>query len=77
MESIHSTKCLEGMKSRSHDLGAKIIIHSLNAICDNFLNVDKVAVVVLDTSVEIEATGFKAIFGLLFSISLVKCLTKR
>ena len=46
MESIDSTKSLEGMGSRSHDLGEEIKMHSLTVDCDTFSNEEKFAVVV-------------------------------
>ena len=36
IESRHSIKSLEGMGSSSHDLGAKLIMHSYNVNCDTF-----------------------------------------
>ena len=42
IESRYSIKSLEGMGSRSHDLGAELRMHSFTANCDNeaFLLVD-------------------------------------
>ena len=42
----HSVKSLEGMGSRSHDLGADLIMHSFTVDCDTFSNEEHVAVVV-------------------------------
>ena len=36
MESIHSSKCLEWMGSRSYDIGAEIKMHFLTGDCDTF-----------------------------------------
>ena len=36
IESRHSIKSLEGMGSRSHDLGADLRKHSFTVNCDNF-----------------------------------------
>ena len=64
------------MESRSHDLGAKLRIHSLTVDCETFSNKEKDAVVVPVTSVEAKITGSKAIFHLCFYTLLLKCLTK-
>ena len=48
---MHYIKSLEGIGSRSHDLGAEIIMHSFTVNCDTFSNEEKVAVVVPVTSV--------------------------
>ena len=53
IESRHSIKSLEGMGSRSHDLGAEIRMHSFTVDCDTFSNEEKVAAVVPATSVEV------------------------
>ena len=52
IESRHSIKRLEGIGSRSHDLEAKLTMQSFTINCDTFSNEEKVAVVVLVTSVE-------------------------
>ena len=36
IESRHSIKSLEEMRSRSHDLGAELRMHSFTVDCDNF-----------------------------------------
>ena len=38
IESRHSIKILEGMGSSSHEIGAKLRIHSLTVDCDIFSN---------------------------------------
>ena len=68
---------LEGMGSRSHDLGAELRMYSFTIDCDTFSNEEKVAVVVPVTSVEVEVTGSDAMLDLSFSTLLVKCLMKR
>ena len=74
MESRHSIKSLEGLGSRSHDLGAESIMHSLTVDCDTFSYVENVAVIVPVTSVEV--TGFDAMLALSFSTLLLECLMK-
>ena len=74
MKSRHSIKSLEGMGSRSHDLGAELTLHSFTVNCDTFSNEEKVAAVVPVTSVEV--TCSEAMFALCFSALLVKCLMK-
>ena len=68
---------LEGMGSRSLDLGAKLRMRSLTAYCDTFSTEENVTVVVQVTSVEVEETGSEAMLALSFSTSLLKCLMKR
>ena len=46
IESRYSIKCLEGMGSSSHDLGAELRMHSFTVNCDTFSNEEKVAAVV-------------------------------
>ena len=76
IESRHSIKSLEGMGSRSHDLGAELRMHSFTDDCDTFSNEGKVAVVVPVTSVEV--AGSEAdLLVLGFSTLLVMCLMKR
>ena len=53
IESMHYIKSLEGMGSRSHDLGAEIRMHSFTVDCDTFTNKEKVAVFVQAISVEV------------------------
>ena len=74
IESKHSIKSLEGMGSRSHDLGAEIRIHSFTVNCDTFSCEEKVAAVVPITSVEL--TCSEAMLPLSFSSLLVKFLMK-
>ena len=74
IESRHSIKSLEGMGSRSHDLGAELRMHSFTVNCDPFSNEEKVAAVVPVTSVEV--TCSEAMLTLSFSTLLVKCLMK-
>ena len=74
IESRHSIKCLEGMRSRSHDIGAELIMHSFTVDCDPFSTEDTVAVVVPVTSVEL--IGSEAMLALSFSTLLVMCLMK-
>ena len=74
MESIHSTKSLEWMGSRSLDLGAELRMHSFTVNCDTFSIEEKVAAVVPVTSVE--ATCSEAMLALSFSTLLVECLMK-
>ena len=61
----HSIKSLEGIESRSHDLGAEIRVHSFTINCDTFSNEEIVAVVVPLTSVEV--TCSEAMLALRFS----------
>ena len=75
IESRHSIKRLEGVGSRSHDLGAELRMNSFTVNCDTFSNEEKVAVVVPVTSIEV--TCSEAMLALSFSILLVKCLIKR
>ena len=75
IESRHSIKSLEGIGSRSHDLGAKERMNSFTVDCDTFSNEAKVAVVVTVTSVEVTSSG--AMLTLCFSTLLAKCLMKR
>ena len=75
IEYRHSIKSLEGVGSRSHDIGTELRMHSFNVDCDSFSNEEKVAVVVPVTSVEV--TCSEAMFALSFSTLLVKCLMKR
>ena len=63
------------MGSRSHDLGAEIIMHSLTVDCDTFSNEEKVAIVVPITSAEV--TCSEAMLALSFSTLSLKCLMKR
>ena len=74
LESRHSIKRLEGMGSRSHDLGAELRMHSFTVNCDTFSNEEKVAAVVPVTSVEV--TCSEAMLSLSFSALLVMCLMK-
>ena len=60
------------MGSSSHDLGAEIRMHYLTVNCDTFSNVEKVAVVVPVTNVEV--TCSEAMLALSFSTLLVWCL---
>ena len=53
IESRYSIKSLEWMGSRSHDLGAELIMHSFTVDCNTFCNEENVAVVVPVTSVEV------------------------
>ena len=41
MESRHSVKNLDGIGSRSHDLGAELRMHSLTVDCDSFSSEEK------------------------------------
>ena len=52
IESRNSINSLEGIGSRSHDLGAELRMHSFTVDYDTFANEKKVAVVVPVTSVE-------------------------
>ena len=74
IESRHSIKSLEGMRSNSHDLGAELRMHSFTINCDTLSNEEKVAAVVPVTSVEV--TCSEAMLALSFSTLLVKCLMK-
>ena len=74
IESRHSIKNLEGMGSRSHDLGVELRMHSFTVNRDTFSNEEKVAVVVPVTSVEV--TCSKAMLALHFPTLLAKCLMK-
>ena len=77
IESTHSTESIKGMGSRSHDLGAELGKYSLTVDCETISNEENVAKVVLVTGVEVEATGFTAMFAQIFSNLLLRCLTKR
>ena len=72
IESRHSIKSLEEMGSSSHDLEAKLRMHSFTVNCDTFSNEEKVAVVVPVASVEI--TCSEAMLALSLSTLLVECL---
>ena len=74
IESIHSIKSLEGMRSSSHDLGAELRMHSFTVNCDTLSNEEKVAAVVPVASVEV--TCSEAMLALSFSTLLVKFLMK-
>ena len=74
IESRHSVEILEWIGSRSHDIGAEIIMQSFAVNCSTFSNEEKVAVVVPVTSVE--ATCSEAMLALSFSTLLVMCLMK-
>ena len=67
-------KSLEGMGSRSHDLGAESILLPLTVDCDTFSNEEKFAVVFPVASVDI--TCSESMLALNFSTLLVKCLMK-
>ena len=75
IKSRHSIKSLEGMGSRSHDLGAELRMQSFTVDCDTFSNEENVAVVVPVTSVEVACS--EAMLALSLSNLLVKCLMKR
>ena len=75
IKSRHSIKSLEGMGSRSHDLGAELEMHSFSVDCDTFSNEEKVAVVVSVTSVEVTCSD--EMLAQSFSTLLVMCLMKR
>ena len=74
IESIHSTKSLEGMRSSSHDLGAELRMHSFTVNCDTFSIEENVAAVIPVTSVEV--TCSEAMLAQRFSTLLVMCLMK-
>ena len=74
IESRHSIKCLEGIGSRSHDIGAELRMHSFTVNCETFSNEEKVAAVVPVTSVEVACS--EAMLALSFSTLLAKCLMK-
>ena len=74
IESRHFIKSLDGMGSSSHDLGAKLRMHSFTVNCDALSNEEKVAAVVPVTSVEV--TCLEAMLALSFSTLMVKCLMK-
>ena len=75
IESRHSINRLEGMGSRSNDLGAEFIMHSFTLHSDTFSNEEKVAIVIPVTSVDV--TCSEAMLALCFSTLLVKCFMKR
>ena len=77
IESKHSIKSLEGMVSRSHDLGAELEMHYLTVDCYAHSNEEKVAVVVPVTSVEASVTVYDAMLALTFSTLSLDCLMKR
>ena len=70
IESRNSIKCLEGIGSSSHDLGAELRMHYFTVNCDTFSNEEKDAAVVTVTSVEV--TCSEAMVALSFSTLLVK-----
>ena len=74
IESIHYINSLEWMRSKSHELGAELRMHSFTVDCDTFSNEDKVAVVVPVTSAAV--TCSEAMLALSFSTLLIKCLIK-
>ena len=67
IESRHSIKSLEGVGSRSHDIGAEIRMHSFSVDCNTYSNEEEVAVVVSVTCVVVTC----------FSTLLVKCQKER
>ena len=74
MDSRHSTRSLEGLGSKSHDLGAEFRMQSFIVDCHTFTNEEKVAVVFPVASVV--ATGSEAMLALSFFALLSKCLMK-
>ena len=66
---------MEGMGSRSHDIGAELRMHSYTVDCDTFSNEEKVSAVVSVTSIEV--TCSEAMLALSFSTLLVEYLMKR
>ena len=73
---MHSIKSLEGMDSRSQELGAELRMNLSKVNCDALLDKEKVAVVAPVTSVYVEVTGSKAMFALCFSTLSLECLIK-
>ena len=69
MESRHSIMSLEGIGSRSRDLGAELRMHYFTVNRNAFSNEEKVAVVVPVTSVELTCSA--AMFALSFYTSLL------
>ena len=69
IESILFIKSLKGLGSNSHDLGAKLRMHSFTVNCNTFSDEEKVAAVVPVTSVEV--TCSEAMLALSFSTLLV------
>ena len=65
--------CLDGMESRSHDLGSNLRMHSLTVHCYISSNEENVPIVVPVTSVEFEVTGSKSVC----STFLLKSLLER
>ena len=74
IEFRHSIKSVEGMISRSHDLGAELRTNYFTVNCDTFSDEEKVTIVVPVTSVEV--TCSEAMLALSFSTLLVECLIK-
>ena len=74
IESRHSIESLEGLRSRSYDLGAELLMHSFTVNRDTFSNEENVAAVVPVTCTE--ATCSEAMLSQGFSTLLVKCLMK-
>ena len=72
MESRHSIKSLERMRSSSHDLRAEIRMPSFTVNCDTFSNEENDAAVVAETSVDV--TCSEAMLALCFSNLLVMYL---
>ena len=74
IEFRHPIKSLEGMGSSTHDIGAELRMHFNTVNSDAFSNEEKVAAVVLVTSVEVPCS--EAMLALSFCTLLVKCLMK-
>ena len=77
IESRHSIKRLVGMRSKSHDIGTEVRMHSLTVNWDSFSNEEKVAVVLSASSFEVEVTCTEAISAHSFSTLLAKLFMKR
>ena len=54
IKSRHYIKSLEGMESRSCELGAELRMHTFTVNCETFSNEEKVAAIVPVTSVEVK-----------------------
>ena len=67
-------KSLDGIGSRSHELGVELRMPSFTFNYDTFLNEEKVSVVIPATSNEI--TCSEAMLAVNFSTSLVRCMKK-
>ena len=74
IKSMHFAKSLDGIGSRSHELGVELRMPSFTFNYDTFLNEEKVSVVIPATCNEV--TCSEAMLAVNFSTSLVRCMKK-